>query len=91
MTKPTPADEAHAALWQRDGEDIAGIIAGMIASVSEREGRAPQRTDYSEGIGVLLAAAWNFAKLADANPDGRRGQRYAELLRRHADSVERLG
>ena len=91
MIHPTPAELALAALMQQDGEEIGAILTSAVAAIAEREGREPRRTDATEGIGVLLAAAWTLVKLADANEDGGRAARYADLLRRHADSVVALG
>jgi len=88
MPEPTPVQLAEAAFLQGDGAEIAAIALSAMTSAAEREGRPVQMAD---GIGLMLTAAWNFAKMADGNEDGGRGARYADLLRRHADGVEMLG
>lgn len=74
--EPAPGEMAGAALLQRSGEEIAAIVLEMISASADREGGPVSREHFSEGIGLLLASAWTFARLADANEDGGRGRRY---------------
>lgn len=65
--------------------DMAGVIAQLVLSDAVREGRIPDRGDYVPAAMDLVTAAYSLAKLG--GDDGVRG--YLELLRSHADAVER--
>lgn len=79
---------AGAALMQREGEEISAIVLNMVQAAADRAGEPLSLHHMTEAIGLMLSAAWTFAKLADADHDGGRAARYADLLRRHADAVE---
>lgn len=88
MSEPTPEELAAAAFMQGDGTEIMSIVLNSMAAAAEREGR---EVTFADGIGLMLTAAWGFAKMSDPNLDGGRGRRYAALLRQHADAVETAG
>lgn len=90
MTEPTPAQLAEAAFLQGEGEEITSLLMGAIAASAERAG-VPIEQHLGYGVGVIMAAAWSFAKIIDDDSDGGRAARYADQMRRHADAVERLG
>lgn len=71
----------------QDGSEMAGLLFEQIGAAAKREGRAFEPADLGHGVGLLLSAAWQLAKLA--GPDKPTSARlYAELIRRHADAVE---
>ena len=88
---PDTGAQAHTAILQRNSEEVIAIILEMVQAAADREGRAPGNEHFNEGIALLLTAAWRLSHITDRNDDGGRAARYAELLRLHADTVERLG
>lgn len=84
-------DVAWAELMQRNGGDIAASMLEVISAAPMREGRPLSSEDFLDGVGVILSAAWQFAKIADSDEDGGRAARYASLLRAHANGIEALG
>jgi hypothetical protein len=90
MENLTLADLAEAAFLEGDGEEMAALAMHSIEALAERTG-VPVKLLPGHGVGILLAAAWNYAKTIDDNNDGGRAARYVELVRSHADTAERLG
>jgi hypothetical protein len=85
----TESERAALIKLQKDGQEIAGLLAESVAAAAERDGRESRAADFGIAIGPLLAAAWSLARLAsDSEAEARAA--YTELLRRHADNIDQL-
>lgn len=85
------SDTANTAAMQMqsDSFEMAGLLVDFRARQAVSAGRLPERSDLTQGVGVLLATAWELAKLAHADQGIARVECVA-LLRKHADDLERV-
>ena len=72
-------DLLAAAKYQENAEEIARLAVARLAL-----------SDEIEAVSILIAAAWSIGKRAHTDQVLARRQ-YVNLIRAHADAVERLG
>jgi uncharacterized glyoxalase superfamily protein PhnB len=84
------ADLLAAQRHQQDSQEIAAIVADNLLAKMQREGQPLNHASLTtEGVMIMLAAAWAIAKKGPADEQSNRSL-YVEFLRRHADKVEAL-
>lgn len=87
------SDEAEGAAFvaaamaiQDDGDSLARLLSVAITAKAHREGRAIEVADWTDGIAILLAAAWQLTQWASPGEEAQ--PMFSDFLHRFAKSIE---